>query len=156
MTKIKHIIIGILSVIIILLGGDYAINNLGGGRQDIAVFKCQTATTSPTYLITSTASSSCVMNIASYDNQMEEWMLKASTTATTLNYCRYVSNENVDANRDWYLIGCESWTPANSTASSTYQTDFITNLNAKYMKYEYKLTGDAGAVYLETAGKEGF
>lgn len=156
--KIKQIIIGVLSAIIVLLGGNYAVENLGGGKQEIAVFQCQTATTTPTFLTTSTASSSCIMNISDYDSQAENWMLKASTTATVLHRCRYVSNENLAADRNWFLLadGCNAWTPANASASSTYQNINTTNIKGKYMKIEYKLTGDAGAVYLETTGFEGF
>lgn len=123
-----------------------------------------TATTTPVALTTSGASSTLIMSVANAKHIDLNLMLKASTTATTLNWVVYFSSD--DSNKNWYPEGgytatsntvstegasklVHTWTPANGAASSTYKNVGIEPVASKYMKVEFGVAGANGELYAE-------
>lgn len=125
-----------------------------GGGIAVNTYQCQTATTTPEYMTTSTATSSCM--VADMNNAKVadlRFGLIASTTSTILHRKVWVTNDENASTRNWFELkdSAASWTPANGTASTSYISVPLTNLAAKYIKVDYSVTGANGGVYLEVA-----
>ena len=146
------------------VGGRSSIYTDTGGLLDVN--KNEVGTTTPTSFVAgTTASSTFEVDIAGATNLALNWSLKASTTATVLQYEIFYSNDYEDADTDWYQerslsTGTVSanpifytWTPANSVASTTYASVDMDGVRADKAKIEYNLSGANGAVTLEVAAQ---
>jgi len=135
-------------------------------RAGLTPYKCQTATTSPTFLLTTSASSTCTIEISRADTVDLNFMLKASTTLSEIRWNNFFTMDESEATRNWFAekgstltsntvrtVGAgplmHSLIPADSSASSTYHSITLTGLQATYLKVEYSVKGANGAVYLE-------
>ena len=174
MQKHLNIIIGLLIVVIcLLIGGLFASGKLGGrsavytdtgGLLDVN--KNETGSTTPTFFTAgTTASSTFIVDIAGATDLALNWSLKASTTATKLQYEVFYTNDTDNATTDWYQERALStgtvsagpifyiWTPANASASTTYASVDIEGVRANKAKISYNLSGANGAVSLEVAAQ---
>ncbi|MFA6171972.1 MAG: hypothetical protein WCW77_00515 [Patescibacteria group bacterium] len=125
-----------------------------GGGITVNTYKCHTATTTPEFMTTSTATSSCI--VLDLDNAKKvdlRFALKASTTNSVLHRKVFVTNDDAGPTRNWYEItgSAASWTPANSVASTSYMNFPLTDLSAKAIKVDYSVGGANAGVYLEAA-----
>ncbi len=141
---------------------------LGADAFDQVTTYCNdtAATSTLSYLTTSSASTTCLVKVQGADRADVKWLVNASSTATRLQYVLYFADENGNA-RTWYAEKnstnaintitysarnvIRSFTPA--IAGTTYHNHGITDLNDRWMKVEYKLTGANGGVYLEVLTK---
>ncbi len=174
MRKQLNITIVLLVIIIGLLSAGYFISDKFAGRSSVysdtggvlEVEKNETASTSPSYFTAgTTASSTFEVDITGATNLALNWSLKASTTATVLQYEIFYTNDTLASTTDYYqersvstgTVSANStlytWTPANSNASTTYATVDIDGARANNVKIEYNLSGDNGAVTLEVAAQ---
>jgi len=128
-----------------------------GGKITTSRYQCQTATTTPDYLLTTSATSTCtVSDMGSVGKADFNVMLKASSTASALIYAVYGSNDSDTATRNWFEITNSEWAPGSAANSSTYKTINLTNLSAKYLKVDTGVRGANGAVYSEIISQETF
>ncbi len=150
----KKTIIGILSAIILLLGGNYAIDNLGGGRINLTRTQCHTATTTAniTYKAADAASSTCIAYIGDTTSASLQFMAYSTTTEPNLVYQLYATNDEDNSVRNWFYVddSIESQTIATSTDNlyGMYSFD-ISNLTGEYLKVEYAVGSAASDIYLE-------
>ena len=121
-------------------------------------------TTSPTYLLTTTASSSLIVSLKNAKHIDLNIALIASTTGTILNW-NYQFSYDDGANKNWFYEDAKSttgaltthqaastmlvWTPANAVASTTYKNIGIQPVASKYMKIDFSVSGDNGGLYVE-------
>jgi len=114
--------------------------------------KCQTATSTPKYLTAAVASTSCMIgNMDQIANADLRFMAYSSTTAPTISYAYFVSNENstTSASLDWYLVGYGTKTFSTST-TMTYPFNSIplSSLAGNLLKIEWT-SSVAADTYLE-------
>ena len=117
-------------------------------------YQCQSATTTPEYMTTSTATSSCIVaDLQNATNADLKIGLIASTTGSIIHRKLFVTNDDAGPTRNWFEIkdSAASWTPANAVASSSYLSVPLTNLAAKYLKVDYSVGGANAGVYLEVS-----
>ena len=123
-----------------------------------------TASTSPIYMTTSqTASTTIIMSVKNAKHIDLNLYLNASTTASNLLWTYWFSSDD-GLNKNWYpedaytatsnvLIThgasplVHSWTPADSSATSTVKNIGITPVASKYMKIEFGLAGANGSLH---------
>jgi hypothetical protein len=128
--------------------------------------KIGTSTTSPMYMLTTTASTTLTVSIKNANALRLNTSLKASTTASYLLYTLEFSNDETASSRTWYgednmtqtsnVLGTHgatalvhTWTPANASASSTPHSFYHTNLDAKFLRITASIKGANGGLYME-------
>lgn len=158
----KKTIIGILSAIILLLGGNYAIDNLGGSNDTLPLIRtqCHTGTTTPTYLTNGTGTTTCSVYIENSETVSLNFLLNASSTSSVLETQNFISFDD-GSNRNWFLLANKTTsTDTNTYYEATNQYTAVaagdneinitlTDLNAKWLKIQYGVIGANGSVYLE-------
>ncbi|MFA6354023.1 MAG: hypothetical protein WCW93_03775 [Candidatus Paceibacterota bacterium] len=127
--------------------------------------KIGTSTSSPLYMLTTTASTTLTVTIPNSNALRLNTALVASTSVAILNWGLEFSNDD-GANKQWYLEdaytvtsntlythGADAllhlWTPANTVASTTYKSFYLTNLDAKYLRITASIKGANGGLYME-------
>jgi len=141
---------------------------LGADAFDQVTTYCNdtAATTTLSYLTTSSASSTCFVKVAGADSVDVKWIMNASTTASRMQYVVYFADEEGNA-RTWYpennfisTISAVTYTPRKvlrnftpGIAGTTYHNQEVANINDRWMKVEYKLTGANAGVNLEVLTK---
>ena len=150
----KKTIIGVLSAIILLLGGNYAIDNLGEGRINLTRTQCHTATTTAniTHKTAGAASSTCIAYIGDANVASLQFMAYSTTTPPLLTYQTYATNDTDNSDRNWFYIddSIEGQSMATSTENlyGMYSFD-ISDLTGEYLKVEYAVSSAAADIYLE-------
>jgi len=167
----KKTIIGILSAIIVFLGGGYAANqylgdNLGGGRISSCRIAGYSATTSPVYLEPTTSSTTdnfvTSVNLECDIAGAEQGRLNLDVVASSsavINWVRYYSNDGID----WFAEGTASTSADTTTHSVTYNTEswiptagshqkksiFLDedNFTSEKLKYTFTVTGASTTLY---------
>lgn len=168
----KKFFIAIIAVVSIGLGYAYTRAGnvqdfvLGGNSGTPTKVICAgTATTTPEYLNTTSATSTCQLFVANMDEVDANWSAKASTTSE-IWYETYFSNDD-GASKNWYPSRTYSVSdgsitysgepqttkiPIESAATTTVNT-IIQDIEAKYMQVRYlPHTGNAG-IYMELVGR---
>lgn len=128
--------------------------------------QCQTATTSPEYLVVGVASSSCIVDMSTVSGGDLNLVLTASSSDMIFQWSLFYTYDDVGADRNWFpekgftkttnainTYGSSSVVnvliPANSTNSTTEHSISISDVTAKFMKIEYNVAADNGSAYLE-------
>lgn len=123
-----------------------------------------TASTSPQYLTTTTATSTCEMLVSDFLAADLKWALGGANG--TMMYETYFSDDDVAANRTWYgsrtfIVGDGEITHSSVItlnkipigAATTTAVTHIDNIDAKWMKIEYLPTAANMSVHLEINGR---
>ena len=141
---------------------------LGDQWQDVRV-RCNgaTGTTTPTYLTSGSASTTCQMYVADITDVDLNWSLTGSSTSSVLQYNLKFSNDD-GANKNWYYAKAFATT---GTQEVTYSSDpLLTKIElsstdntlintvaediyAKWMIVEYATAGANSSAYLELVSR---
>lgn len=124
-----------------------------------------TATTSVHFLRTTDVATSSVSGFVGRGGQLAlDYIFTASSTATVLTENRYYSDNGID----WYaedltttstniLVAHSSSTPAHTWTPQTTLTQkkhtVVTDVQAKYFKYEYRISGANGSLWVQATPK---
>lgn len=122
-----------------------------GSSYNLTRKKCQTATTTPDYLATATATSTCQVFIGDASAVDFRFMVNSTSTPATLTYSYSVTEDDTLATRNWFLV--DGSYDANTLATSTtemipYYSFHKSGLSASYLRLNYKING-AADVYVE-------
>lgn len=124
-----------------------------GGQRDVIRMRCggATGTTTPTYMSTSAASSTCQAFIADATAVDLRFMVNSSTTPSTLTYEYYVTEDDL-AERNWFYVDGSTEREALATSSQElipYKSYHKTDLSATHLRLDYAISGAAADVYVE-------
>lgn len=163
----------LFTAFMVMLGSSKGITiNPGNlGRAGVTTQKCQTASSSPTF-VTTTASSTCQIDIENAEQASVFMCFTASTTAAQARWTYSFTNDEADSRTNFFRVGeseatstnvmqigtyrtTYTWTPANASASSTCATvGTLKNLGARYLNINYSTGSANGAYYIEVSKKQ--
>lgn len=171
------LIIGAVISISIFFGGYYFNSNKIGLRSDgnnnqvssITIKKSETGSSTPKYFTAgTTASSTHIIDSEYYSELAQNVCLTASTTASILNWMIEYADTDSNDNSTWFgkrdftetsniarswgpSVVHNTWKPNNSVASTTCAQLFeAEDFLGVRTRITYNLTGDNGAVFLES------